>query len=246
MSRGIFNLLMMGGFGNQLFQYAFARAYCERHGLELRTNPWAGQRLFDINDPPIKERFTRIYENALTDGRELESQNFECESYFQNQKSLIYSRHEVKEWFRIPLFRERWLKDEFEEQPNVIHLRRGNYMHEGYPSISQDSYIAAAKEQGINSMELFVVAQENPIKNKMFTGELSFVPDFYQMTQARVLFRANSSFSWWAATLGKANVFSPVIDGLEGGKEHGGVKFVPGNHPRLADLDFVTDLHLKE
>lgn len=244
MSRGIFNLLMMGGFGNQLFQYAFARAYCDRHGLELRTHPWVGQQLFDIVDPPITERFERIHENALTYGRGLEPKSFECESYFQNQKSLIYSRREVKARFSIKM--GIWLREGFSEQPNVIHLRRGNYKHEGYPVISQDSYIAAAKEQGIDPGELFVVAEECPRENKMFTGELSFVPDFYQMTQARVLFRANSSFSWWAATLGNAKVFSPVIDGLEGGKEHGGVKFVPGNHPRLADLDFVTDLHLKE
>ena len=56
------------------------------------------------------------------------------------------------------------------------------------------------------------------------------------MPQSRTIFRANSSFSWWAAFLSPhARVFSPVLDthhiyGVDGMEEIS-VDFVEGNHP---------------
>ncbi len=63
-----------------------------------------------------------------------------------------------------------------------------------------------------------------------------WLDDFLKLYFARTIFRANSSFSWWAATLSPtAKVFSPVIDqphiyGVDGMKEIT-VDFVEGNHP---------------
>ena len=60
--------------------------------------------------------------------------------------------------------------------------------------------------------------------------------DFLKLYFARTIFRANSSFSWWAATLSPtAKVFSPVVDkrhiyGVDGIEEID-VEFVEGNHP---------------
>jgi hypothetical protein len=42
-----------GRFGNQLFQYAFLKAYAERYGCELQLPPWVGTQLFGLSDPPI-------------------------------------------------------------------------------------------------------------------------------------------------------------------------------------------------
>ena len=41
-----------GRFGNQLFQYAFAKLYALRHGATAAFPPWEGQQLFDLDDPP--------------------------------------------------------------------------------------------------------------------------------------------------------------------------------------------------
>jgi hypothetical protein len=63
-----------------------------------------------------------------------------------------------------------------------------------------------------------------------------WLDDFLKLYFARTIFRANSSFSWWAATLSPtAKVFSPVIDkrhiyGVDGMEEIT-VDFVEGNHP---------------
>lgn len=242
MSRGVFNLKMMGGFGNQLFQYAFARAYCLQNDLELRTQQWVGQRIFKLSDPPIRDALPRVAESSIVPGLK----NFECEGYFQNQKSLIYSRRDAKEWFLFSPAVELPLSEVLEDSHSrlVAHRRVIGYAEAGYPVCSTESYLTAAFNFGYNQDKLAFVSDESPGLHSWFASELSFLPDFARLMAAPVLLRANSSFSWWAATLGNGVVFSPVIDGLEGGKEHD-VKFVAGNHPRLANLEFVTDLHLK-
>ena len=82
-----------------------------------------------------------------------------------------------------------------------------------------------------------------------FTGELSFVPDFFRLAKAMTVFRANSTFSFWAAAIAQANqkarVFSPVIGGLVGGIEHE-CSFIPGNGARMADFDFVEPINIAE
>ena len=40
-----------GRFANQIFQYGFLRSYAARHDLEVRTPPWIGRYLFDLDDP---------------------------------------------------------------------------------------------------------------------------------------------------------------------------------------------------
>jgi hypothetical protein len=63
-----------------------------------------------------------------------------------------------------------------------------------------------------------------------------WLEDFLRLYFARTIFRANSSFSWWAAFLSPcARVFSPVIDkrhiyGVDGLEEID-VDFIEGNHP---------------
>lgn len=63
-----------------------------------------------------------------------------------------------------------------------------------------------------------------------------WLEDFLRLYFARAIFRANSSFSWWAACLSPtARVFSPVVDkrhiyGVDGLEEID-VEFVEGNHP---------------
>jgi hypothetical protein len=91
------------------------------------------------------------------------------------------------------------------------------------------------------------VREEEPATHPDFAGELSFVPDFYRLAKARTLLRANSSFSFWAGAIGPRigtnRVFSPVIDGLVGGKEHS-CRFIPGNGARIADFDFVDPIEI--
>lgn len=210
-----------------MFQYAYARKLAEQQGRELHTNGWAGQKIFQLNDPPL-------------DG----SEEMLPEHYRQDQDSLIYTRADARRWFA-------WRPEVAEKlafnvmcRPLLAHWRNGDYIRLGYPVVSQRAIQRALEAHGFDPEKLSLVSEEVPMRSDEFTGELAFAPDFYRMTKAEALFRSNSSFSWWAATLGNGRVFSPIIEGLKGGVEHDAVPFVEGNHPKLAELPCCTDLYL--
>lgn len=230
---------MYARLGNAMFQFAFAKAYAEQNGHELRTLPWVGERIFSLDGHECKR----------PDGTETET----LSGYFQAQKDLIYTRADCRRWFKLKPEIERALP----EPPwwPHAHFRRGDYAGAGFPLVSRQSVDAAVAEHQFPGelrvnmkpgMEYISVSDETPTLNPGFTGDMEMVPDFYRLMRAPLLYRANSSFSWWAATLSHGKVFAPLISGLAGGVEHDNVKFVEGNWPRLASYEFTTDLHLAE
>lgn len=239
MSR-VVNLRMIGRAGNNLFQYAFARAYCEKYDCELRVEPWFGERIFQLNDRYIEKSFPDYHsELDYVPGKA----NCELRGYFQCQKAMIYTRSNIRKWFA-------WRPEIIEKLGHfndtaLAHLRRGDYFGYGYPVVSGLSYVNCCRHFGIPLEDVRHISEENPTEVPGFE-QLPFVPDFWRMAHSPILLRANSSFSWWAATLAEnQRTFSPVVDGCEGGREHD-VHFVEGNYPRLCNLEFVTDLHLEE
>lgn len=223
---------LIGRLGNRMFIWAHAKAFCEQNGYELHTEEWVGEHIFTL-DNWIPRPVTGT-EDIVIDG------------YCQNQESLIYSRADCRRWFEL----KRGVKAELEAfqfpQSTYVHLRRGDYKSSsGYPLVSLSSAVRAMNEFGLGC-EYRTASDDSPLELSTFTGELSFLPDFYRLMKAPILFRSNSSFSFWAGVLSHGRIFSPIITGLAGGVEHDNVPFVEGNHPRLCELDFVTDLHLRE
>lgn len=146
---------------------------------------------------------------------------------------------------------------------DVAHLRRDdisdveyNRTHvQGYSVVSKASYVRAFKKFGYDPDAIQWVSDdytgrwhvgrkmralgswEYPAGSEYLPGIVfDWLDDFLKLYFARTIFRANSSFSWWAATLSPtAKVFSPVIDrkhiyGIDGMEEID-VDFVEGNHP---------------
>jgi hypothetical protein len=219
---------LIGRFGNQCFQYCYARKLAEFEGRELHTNAWAGQKIFQFNEPPL-------------DG----SEEMLPEHYRQDEDSLIYTRADARRWFA-------W-RPEIADKLNSVavpklaaHWRRGDYIDLGYPVVGFSAILSAVVAHGFGQETIGWAREDAPHLHDGFTGELSFVPDLHRLMTAEVLFRANSSFSYWAGVLGNGRVFSPIIEGLQGGIEHDAVPFVEGNWPRLAELPGITDLHLPE
>lgn len=232
----------LGRFGNQAMQYTFARAYAEKHGCEFQCEPWIGQRVFQLDDKSIEKRLPRYSELDLKDGQV----NINFYGYAQNQRCMIYTREQAQNWFKIRPEIEEALKRWRPEDDSVIaHRRAGDYLGYGYVQVSKKSYHDACQKFGLDVLALRFVSDESPGHHLDFPDELSFLPDFYRLMKAPTLLRGNSSFSWFAALLSNAEIYSPVIEGLAGGKEHD-CDFVPGNHPRFCNLAFVTDLHVKE
>ena len=146
---------------------------------------------------------------------------------------------------------------------DIAHLRRDDISDpeynknniQGYSVISKSSYESAIIENGFD-LSKFEWTSDDHIKkwhkdripNEEFgwkypegsnyrPGKIfDWLEDFLRLYFARTIFRANSSFSWWAAFLSPtATVYSPVLDksliyGVDGLEEID-VKFVEGNHP---------------
>jgi hypothetical protein len=220
---------LIGRFGNQLFIYAHTRDYCERNGYELITGPWDGEKVFDM------PRTRRLHPNDCDEVKR---------GYFQDQKSITYSRAKVREWFKFNVgILQSW--HDFESNALLAHRRVGDYPGTGFPVVSEQSYLNACRQFDLPVEQLRFMTEENPTFHPGFRKDCQYLPDFIRMMKCQTLLRGNSTFSWWAAALGTCRVFAPIIKGLPGGRTHDCL-FVEGNWPACADFDFVTDLYLPE
>lgn len=146
---------------------------------------------------------------------------------------------------------------------DIAHLRRDDISnpqynlnnHQGYSVVSLESYYKAFKKFEFDKDKIEWVSDDyinkwhkNRTPNKKgfwkypvgseYFNDIGFdwLEDFLKLYFARSIFRANSSFSWWAACLSPvAKIYSPIIDkriiyGKDALKEID-VEFVEGNNP---------------
>lgn len=248
---------LSGGFGNRLCKYAFARAYARRVGATLRTTPWQGQQIFEIDDPPMTVgALPKVNTYYFPDWDGVTDVAVEGDP--QHQKHLIYSRTDARAWFKFrPNILE--LLEPVPPFPVAAHLRWGDFVrHDGFIPITKQSYEATCAAHGIAGPIRFV-CEEDPIivpgieggyrwkgrKSDDVPG-LGFLPDFVALMRAEVLLRGPSTFGWWAAVLGdNRRVFSPDQRGIPHDGSFQRVPFVEGNHaPITAWWEGHSELHL--
>jgi hypothetical protein len=225
----IVQLKNFGQFGNALFQYAFARAYAEKYNAELQTSYWIGQHLFNLRDPKPSFELRLLLEADCNP--KVGIVNVELCGYFQNPDCLsLYSREKVMEWFKFKQAISSYFP---KKHPFYVawHFRRGDYvrMQDRLCIPTEESYgyatVGILAKYGLPKNTPIVIVSEETAEF-YDDPELSFLPDFFTLMQAGILLRANSTFSWWAGTLGSGLIYSPVVNRLVG---HQDVKFVPGN-----------------
>ena len=233
---GLISVKLLGGFGSQCFQYAFARAWAERHGCRLFAGDWVGRHIFELDDPPFSDApaMPQRDEFTIRPGEV----NICISTYASSQGALIYTRTQARAWFKLRAALREILEPMMPPGDEIVaHRRTGDYIqNQAYPLLSRACYYYACNHYGYEPGKLRFVEYETALRCPQFPnpGELEFLPDFYRLMKAPVLFRGNSCFSWWAAVLGEHRaVYSPVIVGLRGGIEHD-AEFVPGNAPRIA------------
>ncbi len=243
----IVQIKLLGGFGNQLHQYAAGRKYAECVGARLEVPPdsrWI-QSVFGISDPVWSKDLPEVNDGASGLGPTVEWGQVDVRlgGYFQTQQWIgRLSRRELRQWFTV----RQDLADHAKLPPGAYvaaHLRRGDYVnHPLYCTVSERSYERAAKRLGLHIDEW--ATQEQP---RSGPRGIEFLTDWLLLTRAKVLFRANSTFSWWAAALSEGDVYAPVVEDRVGAHD---VEFVRGNWPRCADAarvgTRVDDLHLPD
>lgn len=156
---------------------------------------------------------------------------------------------------------------EREDTYSVAHLRRGDIANTslnakretGYSVISKQSYLRAFEKFDVDPDSVLWISDDRtgswglpkqatqqapwsyPEGSQKVPGVFfDWFEDFLLMYFAKTVFRANSSFSWWAACLNpSAEVYSPVLSQkkhfLAPGDEID-VDFVKGNHPHWLNL----------
>jgi hypothetical protein len=140
----------------------------------------------------------------------------------------------------------------------VAHLRRddvsdaNNKTNRGYSVISKESYLKAFKKYGYDPKDVVWVTDDKTgkwgVNSTAIQGGWSYptgseckpeiffnwFPDFLKLKFAKAIFRANSSFSWWAAFLSNAEVYAPRLHKrvlFHETNQELAVEFEKGNHP---------------
>ena len=207
-----------GRFGNQLFQYAFLRKIAELNNCKVKTpSSWLGRKLFPIaeKDLPITEDLPRVTEKDLLNRKKTEEnwlslKNVDIDGHFENNEFLILlSKKECRQIFS---FNPKILSEYKKKEGFYIaaHLRRGDLKKCEITKIiiSQESVERAILKFGYDLKDVIWVSDGNTFKG--FT-DCDFVNDFLTLIDANVLFRSNSTFSFWAGILGYGKVYSPII-----------------------------------
>ena len=250
-TNGIVQPKLIGGLGNQMHQYACARAYAHFIGARFECPPWAGSQVFELDDPlPSTDDLTDVNDRGdrIPDVLRVRPTNVRLGGYFQaNAWVQTLSRVELKRWFRI---RERWLRlITLPPKPyTAAHLRRGDYVnHPMYCTVSRKSYIWALYDENVDGRAVHWCSDDSPRIVEGIPPSISYLPDFALLAGASLLLRANSTFSWWAAVLSNARVLAPIVNNMVGEAD---CIFVEGNWPRCAHTARiglpVEDLHLPE
>jgi len=147
---------------------------------------------------------------------------------------------------------------------DIAHLRRDDIASpefnkvniQGYSVVSKDSYTKAFKQYGFDPDSIQWTSDDylnkwhtdRPVSPRLgwsypsgaeYREDIVFdwLEDFLRLYFARTIFRANSSFSWWAAFLSPtATVYSPILDnqiiyGRDDRYEEIETEFAMGNEP---------------
>lgn len=215
---------LMGGLGNQLYQYAFGLAQ-KANGMEVSYDrSWFDNRIngthrnyhldkFGIEVPFNSFLNQQVIHETIYDPVLLEVANcnfwgyWQYVSYYQPILKALQDTLKVKVSFYTTEYKN-LLKTAENRVVTGIHIRRGDYLTtKGFQVLPVSYYFQALKET--NEDLLYIFSDDLPwckknLKQVYFKPELVFVdlPDFLSwdlMRQCQNLIIANSSFSQWAA-----------------------------------------------
>jgi len=227
-----FSIRLVGGIGNQLFQYCFAKSYSIKKKYHftmdtslLRKNPRVySLNYFKISEPLVQnnkwkiydEEFPYFYNEALN--RDFCNKQicgfWQSEKYFKENWDIISKNLTFKESVKYNFNLNR-------NKSVFIHFRRSDYLDENNSKFlcNNLNYYNRALEYimtYINDPILYIFSDDiqwvkENFKNKcekMFVSELlnNDILELKVMSDCKYAIIANSTFSWWGAYLGNEKI----------------------------------------
>jgi hypothetical protein len=195
---------ILGGLGNQMFQYAFARALARRMGVELKLDITAFEeyklRNFELDVFNIDHQIATVEEIAFLRRKRLWGKTFfkekslkfnprflKCpkkayfQGYFQSEQYFEDAAEVVRCDFTfknaLSASAQRFADDISSKNAVSLHIRRGDYVQNPTYAVNLDQYYAAAiahMSKNVGQPEFFVFSDDKEYAARAF-GDFTIV-----------------------------------------------------------------------
>lgn len=230
---------LMGGMGNQMFQYAFGAACAARLNTQIELDPsmLGGERPFNLGQwsmyLSLANKPTNVFELGMGYNQKLVDSIKDgdvLQGYWQSEKYFAKLIPDALRQVFVPFAP---LPDipgmpPIGENSVAVHVRRGDYLKEPHKSFHgnlDSSYYGPAIdviEQAVDYPQYFIFTDDPEWVREKWCTELSVNQEFVMpiISEAHTLHLmglmqhaiiANSSFSWWGAWLGDEKTDRVVI-----------------------------------
>lgn len=220
---------ILGGLGNQMFQYAYARNLSIVNGTNfyLDTTFYNNQTgvtpreftlskfpniTMNLDIPQSLPSLTTITDNFIYDPNNIPTENSLLSGYWQSEKYFKPSKDVIIQDFSLDSITHKKLTTKYPKinGNNIsLHIRRGDYLHQTdfHPVQSIDYYKKALDILG-DYDNIFVFSDDIPwckdnltFNNMVFVEGNVDIEDLWLMSLCEKNIIVNSSFSWWGAYL---------------------------------------------
>ena len=245
------NVKLIGGLGNNMFQYALGRILAEEKNCNLIVDGIESLTKYFPNVTNITDRKELMgltlhlgYNSANKtvqhiDYAEVKLHNgpISLEGFFQKYNLYVNYLPQIKHWFSY----DESLYTTPSENDLVIHYRLGDYLSLHW-NLLPDDYIAIIENQLLSYEQCYIITDDvnNPLCLKLLNLKNSKIikqtelQDFTFMKHAKQLILSHSSFSWWSAFLGnQEHVYVPLFKDK--------FSYLWKIDPQLDDVDLLID-----
>tara|TARA_R110000824_G_scaffold56198_5_gene154047 strand:- start:207 stop:986 length:780 start_codon:yes stop_codon:yes gene_type:complete len=220
---------MVGGLGNQMFQYAYAKnlSLVNNTDFYLDTSFYDNQigvtpRTFTLNKfpnvslnlslPTSMPPLTTIKDNFLYNPNEIPKNNSFLDGYWQSEKYFKKSKNTIIKDFSPNTTTIKTLITKYPQITNntiSLHIRRTDYLNSnGYHPVQTIDYYENAIDILGEYDNIFIFSDDVEwCKNNLSFDSMVFVEgnsdveDLWLMSLCKNHIIVNSSFSWWGAYL---------------------------------------------
>jgi len=202
---------IMGGLGNQMFQYAAGYAVAKTLGetLELNTTFYQENkgRKYELGVFPISFHVTNNVAETIQEKQHSYQEIIKSGmmvGYWQSEKYFDFVEDEIRQEFKLP-------KAQIDDSMVAVTVRRGDYLSLPEVFVQLDeAYYAEARKAFPNSD--FVVFSDDPVwcEENLEWADIVMpcsnpVQDLALLSSFKNHIIANSSYGWWGACLANGN-----------------------------------------